>query len=81
MKNELAMALFSRRSLTEAVGREQITALSEFGGGLMRPDKGSQFEPIKTLFNPADLSGPVQWLTKPQGEFLSLSSKTALSVK
>lgn len=70
MKSELEMTLSSRRPLTETVAMEQITALSEFGGGLMRPDKASEFEPIKTPFDPADLSGPVQWLAKPQGEFL-----------
>lgn len=70
MKNELEMTLSSRRPLTESFAREQITALSEFGGGLMRPDKASEFEPIKAPFDPADLSGPVQWLAKPHGEFL-----------
>jgi hypothetical protein len=69
MKNELEMKLFSRRSITEAVAREQITALSDFGGGLMRPDKASEFEPIKTPFDPADISEPVRWLAKPHGEF------------
>lgn len=70
MKTELEMTLSSRRSLTESVARKQITALSEFDGGLMRPDKASEFEPIKTPFDPADLSGPVRWLAKPQGELL-----------
>ena len=70
MKNELEMTLSSRRSLTESVAVEQITALSEFAYGLMRPDKASEFEPIKTPFDPADLRSPVQWLAKPQGEFL-----------
>jgi hypothetical protein len=69
MKNELEITLSSRRPLTESFAKEQITALSQFGGGLMRPDKVSEFEPIRTPFNPADLSGPVQWLAKPQGEF------------
>jgi hypothetical protein len=70
MKNELEMALSSRRPLTESFAKEQIAALSEFDGGLMRPDKASEFEPIKAPFDPADLSGPVQWLAKPHGEFL-----------
>lgn len=64
------MTLSSRRSLTESVLVQQITALSEFAYGLMRPDKASEFEPIKTPFDPADLRSPVQWLAKPQGEFL-----------
>src|SRR5215469_25456 len=70
MKNELDMGLFSRRTLTESVAREQITALSDFGGGLMRPDKCREFEPIRTPFDPADISQPVHWLTKTGGEFL-----------
>lgn len=69
MKNEIAMRFFSRRSLTESVAREQITALSDFSGGLMRPDKCSEVEPIKTPFEPDDISQPVQWLAKPHGEF------------
>jgi hypothetical protein len=39
MKNELEMKLFSRRFLTESIVRQQITALSDFSGGLMRTDK------------------------------------------
>jgi hypothetical protein len=70
MKNELAMTLFSRRLLSESAAREQITALSDFGGGLMRPDKCSEVEPIRTPFDPADISKPVSWLAKPHGEFL-----------
>lgn len=69
MKNELEMTLFSRRLLTESVAKEQITALCDFDNGLMCPDKGSEFEPIKTPFDPTDISDPVRWLTKPQGEF------------
>src|SRR5215471_5986987 len=69
MKNELEMNLRSRRSLTDLLAGEQITALSNFGGGLMRPDKCSEFEPIRTPFDPEDLSKPIQWLVKPHGEF------------
>src|SRR5215813_12813984 len=69
MKNELEMNLRSRRSLTDLLAREQITALSDFAGGLMRPDKCSQFEPIRTPFDPNDISKPIQWLVKPHGEF------------
>jgi hypothetical protein len=49
MKDALTMALFSRRKLTPLVAREQIAALSSFGGGLMRPDKCSEAEPIRSL--------------------------------
>jgi hypothetical protein len=69
MKKELEMKLFSRRSLTDSLAREQITALSDFGGGVMRPDKCGEFEPIRTPFDPADISEPIQWLAKPHGEF------------
>src|SRR5437016_1343196 len=69
MKNELAMRLFSRRTLTETVAREQIMALSDFGGGLMRPDKCSEFEPIRTPFDPTDISKPIRWLSKTGGGF------------
>ena len=77
MKNELAMSLFSRRSLTESVTREQITALSDFGGGLMRPDKCSEHEPIRTPFDPIDISGPIQWLAKPHGRFFYRKGRPA----
>src|SRR5215469_16620031 len=63
------MRLFSRRSLTESVAREQITALSYFRGGLTRPDKCSEFEPIRTPFDPSDISEPIRWLAKTGGEF------------
>jgi hypothetical protein len=69
MKNELAMNMRSRRSLTDSLAREQITALSDFADGLMRPDKCSEFEPIRTPFDPADISKPIQWLAKPHGAF------------
>lgn len=77
MKNSLAMALFSRRFLTESAAREQITALSNFQGGLMRPDKCSEYEPIRTPFDPADLSRPIQWLAKPHGEFFYRKGRPA----
>jgi hypothetical protein len=69
MKDELAMVLCSRRTLTESLASEQISALSNFGDGLMRPDKCSEYEPIRTPFNPADISEPIRWLAKPHGEF------------
>jgi len=70
MKKTLAMALFSRRPLTEPVARHQITALSDFSGGLMRPDRCAKTEPIRTAFDPADITAPIQWLAEPHGEFL-----------
>jgi hypothetical protein len=69
MKNELEMQLFSRCSLTDSVAKKQITALSDFADGLMRPDKCGEFEPIRTIFDPTDISKPVQWLAQPHGEF------------
>jgi len=70
MRNELAMRLFSRRALTESVAREQIAAMSNFAGGLMRPDKCGEFEPIKKRFDLSDVRDPIRWLAKPHGEFL-----------
>lgn len=55
--------------MTESVAKEQITALSDFADGLMRPDKCGEFEPIRTPFDPADISKPIQWLAKPHGRF------------
>ncbi|MES2394025.1 MAG: hypothetical protein V4555_20495 [Acidobacteriota bacterium] len=75
MKNELEMALSSRRILTESTAREQITALCNFGDAIMRPDRASEFEPIKAPFDPTDLSDAIRWLTKPQGEFLYRQGK------
>jgi hypothetical protein len=70
MKNELAMRLFSRRCLTVSQAKDQITGLSEFGGGLMCPDRCGEYEPIITPFDPTDLSEPIRWLAQPHGEFL-----------
>jgi len=69
MRRELEMNIRSRRSLTESVAKKQITVLSDFADGLMRPDKCGEFEPIRTPFDPADISKPIQWLAKPHGEF------------
>jgi hypothetical protein len=49
--NEYAFA----RSLTDSLAREQITALSDFGDGLMRPDKCGEFEPLSTPFDPGNI--------------------------
>jgi len=69
MKNELEMVLRSRKSLTDSVARQQITALSDFCSGLMRPDKCSEVDPIRTPFDPAEISEPIKWLAQPFGEF------------
>jgi hypothetical protein len=69
MKNELEMVLRSRRSLTDMVAREQISALSDFCDGLMRPDKCSEVDPVRTPFDPADINKPIEWLAQPFGEF------------
>lgn len=70
MKNELEMTLSSRRILTESVARQQIVALSDFSDGLMRPDKYSEFEPIRTPFDPAGMAEPIRQLAKTHGGFL-----------
>ena len=77
MKNELEMKLFSRHTLTEPTARRQITALSDFGGGLMRPDKWGKAEPIRAPFDPADISAPIQWLIEPHGEFFYRKGRPA----
>jgi len=35
----------------------------------MQPDKCSEFEPIRTPFDPNDISKPIQWLAKSHGAF------------
>src|SRR5437870_1890701 len=70
MKNPLAMALFSRRPLTTAIAREQIMAMGDFRGGLMRPDKCSKYEPTRTPFDASDIGKPIEWLAATGGEFL-----------
>ena len=77
MKNELAMGLFSRRSLTESFARQQITALSDFGGGLMRPEKWNEYEPIRTPFDPSDISEPIRRLSKTGGGFFYRKGRPA----
>jgi hypothetical protein len=77
MKNELAMRLFSRRSLTESIAKEQIIALSDFGGGLMRPEKWNEFEPIRTPFDPSDISEPIRRLSKTGGGFFYRKGRPA----
>jgi hypothetical protein len=77
MKNELEMTISSRRILTELVARDQITALCDFGGGLMRPDKCGEFEPIRIAFDPADISEPTRWLAEPQGNFFYRKGRPA----
>jgi hypothetical protein len=77
MKNELAMRLFSRRPLTESVAKKQISALSKFSDGLMRPDKCSEHEPIRALFDPSDISQPILWLAKPHGTFFYRKGRPA----
>jgi len=69
------MSLISRRPLTEELARAQITALSDFDGGLLRPDKWSEYEPIRSPFNADDISDPVSVLAKPQGNFFYRSGR------
>ncbi len=70
MKNELEMVLLSRQSLTASVAKQQIAALSDFCGGLMRQDKCGEVDPIRTPFDPADISKPIEWLAPPGGRVL-----------
>src|ERR1700730_5911650 len=77
MKNELEMTLSSRRILTESVAREQIAALSDFGGGQMRPDKCGEAEPVRTRFDPDDISEPARWLADTHGNFFYRKGRPA----
>lgn len=77
MKNELEMTLSSRRILTESAAREQIAALCSFGGSLMCPDKCGECEPIRTPFDPLEITEPVRWLSKPHGSFLYRKGRPA----
>ena len=77
MKNTIQMGMFSRRSITEPLARELITALSEFGGGLMRPDKCNEYEPVRKPFDPANIDEPVRWLAATQGDFLYRKGRPA----
>ena len=70
MKHELAMRLFSRRPLIGQVANDQISALSNFGSSLMRPDKWGRFEPIKTPFDPLNIESAVRGLSSPAGTFM-----------
>lgn len=70
MRNELAMRLFSRRPLTPHAAKDQIAALSNLCKGLMRPEKCSQFEPIRNPFNHSDIGEPIRWLSAPAGSFM-----------
>jgi hypothetical protein len=75
MKNALEMTLSSRRRLTESAAKKQLETLFEFEGGLMRPDKCSRFEPIRTQFDASHLDKYVQGLAEPHGGFLYQKGK------
>jgi hypothetical protein len=64
MKNRLQLQLFSLHELTPESAREQIQALSDFGGGVFRPEKCDTAEPVREIFNPADIAEPVRWLSQ-----------------
>jgi hypothetical protein len=77
MKNTLSMAIFSRRSITEPLARELITALSDFGGGLMCPNKCNEYEPVRKPFDPANIDEPIRWLAQPHGTFFYRKGRPA----
>jgi hypothetical protein len=68
--NELKVCLFSRRVLARDVAHEQLTFLSEFEGGLLRPDKWDIYEPIKRAFDNGQIALAADELSKPHGTFL-----------
>jgi len=69
MKKSLVMKLFSEPALEPGAAREQIQAISDFEGGLFRPERCDLGEPIREKFDPKNLSEPVRWLTAPGGGF------------
>jgi hypothetical protein len=77
MKDQLAIRLFSRQELAEAIAERQIAVLSNGGGGLMRPDKCSRFEPIQTPFDPSKIDEAVTWLSAPAGTFMYRKGRPA----
>jgi hypothetical protein len=78
MKNPISMAMFSRRALTRETAGEQLDFLSSFEGGLLCPDTCSQYEPIRTSFDPGNIVDPVSWLAKPHGSFFYKKGKPAV---
>jgi hypothetical protein len=64
MKQRLQMQLFSLYEVTRESAREQIQALSNFGGGTFRPEKCDTAEPVREIFNPDDIEEPVRWLSQ-----------------
>jgi hypothetical protein len=64
MTNRLQMQLFSFDEVTPERAREQIQALSDFGDGIFRPEKCDTAEPVREIFNSADIAEPVRWLSQ-----------------
>lgn len=77
MKDQMAIRLFSRQELVEEIAERQIAVLSNGGAGLMRPDKCSRFEPIRTLFDPSKIDEAVTWLSAPAGRFMYRKGRPA----
>ncbi len=70
MLDELTLCLFSRRVLARDVAQEQLTLLSEFEGGLVRPDKWDLYEPVKRTFDGGQIALAADELSKRHGTFL-----------
>jgi hypothetical protein len=75
MNKNLKMQLYSEVEITASRARRQIEALSDFEGGVFRPQKCDTSEPLKELFNPSDISEPIRWLMQPGADFKFKSSK------
>jgi hypothetical protein len=76
MTTTVKLEVFSRQPLDHDNAREQISALSQFEGGLLRPTRCDASEPLRELFDPEDISGPVRWLSQPGGAFFFKRTKT-----
>lgn len=70
MKPELSMRLFSRQPLSTCLAEKQIRALAEFYDGHFQPERWAPYEPIRKVFDPADISEAVAQLSRPAGTFM-----------
>jgi hypothetical protein len=70
MKNEIVVRLFSTRIITPQLASEEIRALSDFEQGLFRPEKFGEVEPLRRVFDPANIAEGVRGRSKPHGAFI-----------
>ncbi|MBU0985148.1 MAG: hypothetical protein KKA42_14835, partial [candidate division Zixibacteria bacterium] len=49
--------------------------VAEYDSGFYCPEKCDVYEPVREVFNPADLSDPVRWLSQASGRVLIKKTK------